>query len=140
MAKDMIEVKVFRFDPSLDKESYYKDYTVPFEKGMSAMDALDYIYQNLDSSIAYYDHAGCSLGICGKCTGKVNGKPALLCQTLIEGGVTLDPLSEARVLKDLVLQKKDRTEKDVSNSEEQENAEAGDDINSVSIDAKEIVH
>lgn len=110
MKNDRIRVKVFRFDPSQDKGSYYKIYDVPFEKGMSAMDALDYIYQHQDSSIAYYDHAACSLGICGKCTGKINGRPGLLCQTPLEGDVTLDPLSEGKVLKDLVVEKKKAAE------------------------------
>ena len=46
MAEKFINVKVFRFDPSVDKEPRYQTYQVPFEKGMSAMSALDYIYQN----------------------------------------------------------------------------------------------
>ena len=46
----------------MDKEPHYQTYQVPFEKGMSAMTALDYIYQNLDGTLAYYDHAGCDLG------------------------------------------------------------------------------
>lgn len=102
MASTNIKVRVFRFDPSVDKQSRYEDYQVPFQAGMSAMDALDYIYQNLDSTLAYYDHAGCALGICGRCTGRINGKPGLLCQTIIAGDVTLEPLSAAVVLKDLV--------------------------------------
>ena len=117
MTNDMIQVKVFRFDPSRDKESYYKTYDVPFEKTMSAMDALDYIYQHHDSSIGYYDHAGCSLGICGKCTGRINGRPGLLCQTALEGDVTLDPLSKGKALKDLVVAtKKAATEKKTTGS------------------------
>jgi fumarate reductase iron-sulfur subunit len=98
-----ITVKVFRFDPSVDKQPRYENYKVPFQTGMSAMDALDYIYQNLDSTLAYYDHAGCALGICGRCTGRINGNPGLLCQTIIAGDVTIEPLSTADVLKDLVV-------------------------------------
>ena len=37
MAEKFINVKVFRFDPSVDKEPRYQTYQVPFEKGMSAM-------------------------------------------------------------------------------------------------------
>ena len=103
MAEELISVKVFRFDPSTDRESAYKSYSVPWREGMSAMDALDYIYQNLDSTLAYYDHAGCSLGICARCTGRINGKPGLLCQTRIAGDVTLDPVNEKRVVRDLVV-------------------------------------
>ncbi len=102
MGAKKITVKVFRFDPTVDSEAYYQDYEVPLTDGMSAINALDYIYQNLDSSIAYYDHAGCALGICSRCTGKVNGKAGLFCQVIVEGDVCLEPASEAKVIKDLV--------------------------------------
>lgn len=102
MNETSIQVKVFRFDPSVDREPHYRSYTVPFEKGMSAMDALDFIYQNLDGTLAYYDHAGCSLGICARCVGRVNGKSCLLCQTEVEGDVVIEPVSAERVLKDIV--------------------------------------
>ena len=52
MPEDKIKVKVFRFDPPADKEPRYQDFEVPFEKGMSAMSALDYIYQNLDGTLS----------------------------------------------------------------------------------------
>lgn len=107
MPHDTIKVKVFRFDSSVDAKPYYKTYEVPFEEGMSAMDALDYIYQNQDGTLAYYDHAGCSLGICGRCTGKVNGKPGLVCQTPVKGDITLEPLNEEKVLKDLVVEREE---------------------------------
>ncbi len=104
MSNRTIEVKVFRFDPSVDAGPFYKTYEVPFEEGMSAMDALDYIYQNQDGSLAYYDHAGCSLGICGRCIGKINGKAGLLCQTCVEGDIILEPSNQGKVLKDLVIE------------------------------------
>jgi succinate dehydrogenase/fumarate reductase-like Fe-S protein len=75
---------------------------LPLLDGMSAMDVLDYIYQNLDSTLAYYDHAACALGICARCTGLINGKPGLFCQTPVQGDVTLDPMPKRRVIKDLV--------------------------------------
>jgi fumarate reductase iron-sulfur subunit len=105
MTEKSIKVKVFRFDPSMDKEPHYQTYQVPFEKGMSAMTALDYIYQNLDATLAYYDHAGCDLGICARCTGKINGKPGLFCQTIVDNDVTLEPTSATQILKDLVVER-----------------------------------
>ncbi len=101
-ANKTINVEVFRFDPSQDREPRFQTYQVPLEDGMSAMDALDYIYQNLDSTLAYYDHAGCALGICGRCTARINGKPGLLCQTPVSDDLKLEPLSRDKVLKDLV--------------------------------------
>ena len=105
MAEKMINVKVFRFDPSMDKGPYYVTYQVPYEEGMSAVTVLDYIYQNLDSTLAYYDHAACDLGICARCTGRINGKAGLFCQTAIQEDVTLEPTSKARVIKDLVVKR-----------------------------------
>jgi succinate dehydrogenase/fumarate reductase-like Fe-S protein len=105
MSEKMIQVKVFRFDPSMDKEPRYETYLVPWENGMSALTALDYIYQNLDRTLAYYDHAACGLGICARCTGMIDGKPGLFCQTVLQGDVTLEPTSKARIIKDLVIKK-----------------------------------
>ncbi len=102
MNRQVIQVRVFRFDPSADKTSRYETYEIPVEEGMSAMDVLDYIYQNLDSTLAYYDHAGCSLGICGKCLGRIDGKPGLFCQKIVEGDLVLDPVNPSKVIRDLV--------------------------------------
>ncbi|MFH1135334.1 MAG: L-2-amino-thiazoline-4-carboxylic acid hydrolase [Pseudomonadota bacterium] len=109
MSEKKIEVKVLRFDPSSGAEPFHQTYSVPAGKGQSVMDVLDYIYQNLDGSLAYYDHAGCSLGICGKCTGRINGKPGLFCQTPVEGGeLLLEPLKKDQVLRDLVIAKPEK--------------------------------
>ena len=110
MSKKTITAKVFRFDPSVDKKPYYRSYDVPLKAGSSAMDVLDHIYENLDSTLAYYDHAGCSLGICARCTGKINGKPGLMCQTVVKGDVTLEPVSESKVLRDLVVKRGEKND------------------------------
>lgn len=106
MPERTIIARVFRWDPAAEGEPRCQEYEVPLEEGMSAMDVLDYIYQNLDGTLAYYDHAGCGLGICGRCTGRVNGKAGLFCQVPVAGDVTLEPVSASRVLKDLVCEKK----------------------------------
>jgi succinate dehydrogenase/fumarate reductase-like Fe-S protein len=106
MSVRTIRAKVYRFDPTVDKKSRYQEYQVPWVKGTSAMDILDYIYQNLDGTLSYYDHAGCGLGICGRCTGRVNGKPGVFCQVLVEGDITVDPIAEDAIVKDLVVERK----------------------------------
>ena len=106
MAENTITARVFRKDPAKGGEPRYQEYRVPFEEGMSAMDVLDFIYQNLDSTLAYYDHAGCSLGICARCNCKVNGKATLFCQFIVSGDLTIDPISPSRVLRDLVCERK----------------------------------
>jgi succinate dehydrogenase/fumarate reductase-like Fe-S protein len=108
MAQKHISVTVLRTDPEKSDAGTTQRYTVPFTDGMSAMDVLDYIYQHLDGSIAYYDHAGCGLGICARCTGRINGKAGLFCQTRIdgEGELVLEPTNQDRVQRDLVMKKK----------------------------------
>ncbi len=108
MKEKEITATVFRFDPSVDSKPYYKSYNVPIISGTSAMDILDYIYQNLDDTLSYYDHAGCALGICMRCMGRINGKPCLLCQTMVEEDVTLEPLSRKEVVKDLISKRKEK--------------------------------
>lgn len=105
MSDSPITVRVFRFDPALDSKPRFQEYRVPLEPGMSAMDILDYIYENLDGSISYYDHSGCSLGICAKCTAVINGRPGLLCQTPVSADVTIEPVSRRKVIKDLVVER-----------------------------------
>ncbi len=108
MRERRITARVLRFDPSVDRHPYYRAYEVPLEEGMSAMDVLDYIYQNLDGTLAYYDHAGCALGICARCTGRINGRAGLFCQVPVLDDVTLEPANPSRVLRDLVCERKQK--------------------------------
>ena len=101
-SKNSIRVKVHRFEPTIDKIPYYKTCNVPLVRGMSVLDILDYIYQRLDSTLSYYDHAACKHGLCGKCAMTINGKTSLACQTLVDGDLVLEPPSRYKVIKDLV--------------------------------------
>lgn len=103
MSRETITARVMRFDPNQDNEPKFQEYIVPFSPGMSAMDILDYIYHNLDGGLAYYDHAACALGACAKCMGKINGKPGLLCQTVVTGDVVLESFGRGAVVRDLVV-------------------------------------
>jgi len=100
----MIVLKVYRFNPDIDEDGYYKIYQVPFTKGMRVLDALHYIHDHLDGSLAY--RWICRAGQCGSCSILVNGKAVLACQEEIkESGeaITLEPLSLFPVIKDLVV-------------------------------------
>jgi fumarate reductase iron-sulfur subunit len=105
MPERKITARVFRLDPSADEGPHYQEYQIPLEEGMSAMDVLDYIYQHLDGTLAYYDHAGCGVGVCARCNCKVDGKAGLYCQVPVSGDVTIDPISPSRVLRDLVCER-----------------------------------
>jgi succinate dehydrogenase / fumarate reductase iron-sulfur subunit len=99
-------VKVSRFDPSVDKAVYIETFQIPLpaESKWTAMDVLDYIHLNLDSSLSYYRHSACNRGICARCTAQINGKTRLLCEYIVptQGEVLLEPIQGKTVVKDLV--------------------------------------
>jgi succinate dehydrogenase/fumarate reductase-like Fe-S protein len=106
MSHKNIEVTVLRFDPAVDREPYPQTYQVPLTEGMSVLEVLDYIYRNVDGSLAYYDHAACQHGICRRCTVVINGRPSLMCQTLVEGDITVEPPPRLEVVRDLVYRRR----------------------------------
>jgi succinate dehydrogenase/fumarate reductase iron-sulfur protein len=99
-----VEFKIRRFDPE-QKRSYTSTFEVPIRKGTTLLDVLLYIKDNLDESLTF--RQSCRMGICGDCAINVNGKPMLACYTQVldlgENLLTVEPLSNAPVIKDLVV-------------------------------------
>ena len=96
----IIKARVFRLNPGVENTHHYDVFEVPIEKGMSVLDILIHIYENLDSSLAF--PYSCRIGRCGGCTLMVNGKPALICTSLAPGDMTIEPLPLSEVARDLV--------------------------------------
>lgn len=115
MPQENIKMKIQRFDPSQDKTPYFQIFEVPLEAGMSVLDALNYIYESLDSSLAYFNHATCRRGVCVRCTLKVNGKTIVSCQTEATEDMTITPPS-GEVVRDLVILPRRRKDKKMRDS------------------------
>jgi len=100
---EMISVKIFRYDPNIDKEPHYKTYQIPYKEGMMALDALTHVYEHIDGTLAY--RWACRAGQCGSCALIINGKPKIACRTIVEKGkdLTLTPLLHFPIVKDLVV-------------------------------------
>jgi len=96
-----MKVKVFRFDPDEDQSPRYDVYDVPEKACRSVLDALDYIKDNYDRTLAYYSHQACGKGMCKTCILRIDGKPQVSCQTELHEGITVEPLTK-RVVVDLV--------------------------------------
>lgn len=96
-------VKVFRFDPDVDKDARFQEFRVPAAADWTAMDVLDYIAANDDSTVAYFRHSACDHGICGRCVLKVNGKNMLACTAQVGDAeeLVLEPKSGS-IIRDLV--------------------------------------
>jgi len=95
-----INIKVKR---SKENKSEYQDFKVPYTKGMRVLDAIKYIHENIDGTLAY--RWNCGMGICGSCAMEVNGAPVLTCKTELKRnlfGTRIAPLKAFPVIKDLV--------------------------------------
>lgn len=86
-----------------DKEPYMEEFTVPFERGMSILNVLDYIRRECDTSFSY--EASCRRGLCSVCLVKVNGKVIKSCLELAEGDMEIYPGSK-NIIKDFVASKR----------------------------------
>jgi len=104
---EILKVKVYRFDPSTDKEPYYQDYEVPFQfDKMKILDVIRYIQDEIDSTLSFtWD---CRLWNCGLCGLTVNKRPGSAClvdvkDALKNGELLIEPLPQYKVVKDLVI-------------------------------------
>jgi succinate dehydrogenase / fumarate reductase iron-sulfur subunit len=97
--------KIFRFDPGIDPEPYYRTYTVSTVPEERILDCLNRIRWEQDGTLGY--RMSCGHGVCGSDAMKINGRCALACQKLVkeyEGNeVLMEPLPSFRVLKDLIV-------------------------------------
>jgi len=97
-----IKAKVYRFNPDKDKESRYMTYEIPFEEGLSVMNVLQYIYDNIDPTVSHY--YSCRIGRCGGCHMFVNGRAVQSCCTRAIEEMTIEPPYRIgfEVIKDLI--------------------------------------
>ena len=99
-----INFHVTRYNPERDREPYIQTYTVPVRAGMTVLDGLHYIKENLDASLAW--RYSCRMGVCGSCGMLLNGQPTLACNTQIlhiaTRDLTVSPLPNFAIIRDLV--------------------------------------
>ena len=99
-----INFHVTRYIPETDRAPYVKTYPVPVREGMTVLDGLHYIKDNLDSTLAW--RYSCRMGICGSCGMLLNGRPSLACNTQIlhiaDADLTVGPLPNFEIVRDLV--------------------------------------
>jgi succinate dehydrogenase / fumarate reductase iron-sulfur subunit len=99
-----IAFHVTRYNSECDHRPYLRTYQVPVRQGMTVLDGLHYIKDNLDATLAW--RYSCRMGICGSCGMLLNGRPALACNTQIlhiaNANLTLQPLPNFDIIRDLV--------------------------------------
>jgi succinate dehydrogenase/fumarate reductase-like Fe-S protein len=93
-------LKVWR--GSAQDEGHFQTYEVPFEEGMSVLDALRWIRTHLDSSLAIR-YSCINANACKTCMALVNGAVEYTCTArLTAAGADVAPLPKRPVIRDLV--------------------------------------
>jgi succinate dehydrogenase / fumarate reductase iron-sulfur subunit len=108
--KKDVTFSIFRFNPQVDSKPYFDDYTIPVERGITVLRALNYIKEHIDASISF--RAFCQAGICGSCAMRINGLSQLACTAQVwevlaksreEALIRIEPLRNLPLIKDLIV-------------------------------------
>lgn len=100
MTPDRLKVSIERSSGSADV------FDVPGYENQTVLDVVSWVQQNADPTLSY--RFACRVGMCGSCAMMVNGIPRWTCRTHISkvldrGEVTIGPLRNLPVIKDLVV-------------------------------------
>ena len=102
---NMVELKIYRYDPDADGSPYMQDVRVPQGHGdRMLLDILMRIKSDLDDSLSF--RRSCREGVCGSDAMNINGKNGLACITNISEiaqPIVLRPLPGLPVVRDLVV-------------------------------------
>lgn len=100
---EIIRARIFRFDPETDEAPRYDEFEVPRAPHMRVLDVLEYVHETLAQDIAFRWY--CSVKKCGTCAVTVNGSPRLACWEAAEPEMTIEPLRNLPVVRDLVTER-----------------------------------
>ncbi|UCF95200.1 MAG: succinate dehydrogenase/fumarate reductase iron-sulfur subunit [Desulfobacterales bacterium] len=100
--------KIQRYDPDNDR-SWIQNYQLETGRILQFTDLFRKINKELDPTLAW--NSSCEHGQCGTCSVKINGKPMLACELLVENAVVhfetteflIEPLTIAPVVRDLIV-------------------------------------
>ncbi|MGD2130112.1 MAG: succinate dehydrogenase/fumarate reductase iron-sulfur subunit [Lysobacterales bacterium] len=112
MSKRQLELEVMRYDPEQDEVPRFQTYSVPCENDWAILDALNYVKENIDTTLSY--RWSCHMMVCGSCGMMVNGEPSLTCKTFVRDlpdKVRIEPLAHFPIERDLVVVLDDPVEK-----------------------------
>lgn len=87
---------------SSGEQVHYEDFEVPYEEGMSILDALRWIRTNLDSTLGIR-YSCINANACKTCMARVNGDVEYTCMAkLTPSMITIAPLPKRPLIRDLV--------------------------------------
>lgn len=100
-----ITLRIARYNPEQDDASKFMEFTVPYEKWTTVLEAVLEVKKHFDHSVAV--RYSCRQATCGSCGMIINGKPRLACFTKISelnsNVVTVEPMNNFPIIRDLAV-------------------------------------
>jgi succinate dehydrogenase / fumarate reductase iron-sulfur subunit len=99
-----ITLKIFRYNPELDKKPRYDVYKLEGEPTDRVLDLMEYVKGYHDGTLSF--RRSCAHGICGSDAMRINGLNRLACKALVKdvgSKITVEPILGMRVIKDLIV-------------------------------------
>jgi succinate dehydrogenase / fumarate reductase iron-sulfur subunit len=100
-----ITLRISRYNPAYDETSGFMEFSVPYEKWTTVLDAILEVKKHFDHSVAV--RYSCRQASCGSCGMMINGKPRLACFTKItelnSDVITVEPMSNFPIIRDLAV-------------------------------------
>ena len=100
-----VTLKIFRYNPEVDKKPHYESYKVEAEPTDRVLDLLEYVKSYHDGTLSF--RRSCAHGVCGSDAMRINGLNRLACKVLIKElgakKITIEPILGMRVIKDLIV-------------------------------------
>jgi fumarate reductase iron-sulfur subunit len=91
------------YNPETDDEPRFQTYSVPCPDEWVVLDALNYVKDNLDTTLSY--RWSCHMAVCGSCGMMINGEPTLSCKAFLRDypdHIRVEPLAHFPIERDLV--------------------------------------
>ena len=100
----LITLKIFRYNPEVDKTFHYETYTLEGEETDRMLDLLEKVKGYNDGTLSF--RRSCAHGVCGSDALRINGRNMLACKTLVRDvgyNITVEPVLGLKVIKDLIV-------------------------------------
>jgi succinate dehydrogenase/fumarate reductase iron-sulfur protein len=104
MSHEPVVLKVFRFNPDVDRAPRYEQYQVPWREGLLLLGALKYVRDHFDQTLAFRDYC-CGCSWCASCAMTVDGKGIQTCSRPLKPGESLlvEPMRGFPIIRDLAV-------------------------------------
>jgi succinate dehydrogenase / fumarate reductase iron-sulfur subunit len=99
-----VTLKIFRFNPEIDKKWHYETYTIEAEPTDRVLDLLERVKGYEDGTLSF--RRSCAHGVCGSDAMRINGRNHLACKTLVRDlgdKITVEPIMGLKVIKDMIV-------------------------------------